>query len=61
MWEKINALLERNDLTMKEFANAIGCSQGNVSDWKAGKSKPGWDVMVKIAKYFQTSLDWFVE
>ena len=61
MWEKINTLRERNGLTLKELGNAVGVSQGNISDWKRGRSKPSWDMMVKIAKYFNTSLDWFAQ
>ncbi|MDY3078928.1 MAG: helix-turn-helix domain-containing protein [Oscillospiraceae bacterium] len=38
-----------------ELARAIGVSNGNVGDWERGRSKPGYDALVALSRYFEIS------
>ena len=58
--DNIFRLIKENHITAKKFADDIGVSNGNVSDWKYGKSKPGVSVLPKIAEYFSVSVDFLL-
>lgn len=38
-----------------ELARAIGVSNGNVGDWERGRSKPGYDALVALSRFFEIS------
>lgn len=56
--ERIFQLINENGLTAKEFANKVGVSQGNITDWKTGRARPSIESLQKIAKYTGVQLDW---
>jgi transcriptional regulator with XRE-family HTH domain len=58
--DNIFALLEKRGMTNKEFAEALGLSTGNVSDWKVGRTKPSLEVLIKISDYLETSIDFLL-
>ena len=58
MIQRILELAQENGLNQSELANIIGCSTGNISDWKKGKVKPSLDALTKIADYFHVSIDY---
>ena len=58
--DRIFQLIKENNLTAKEFANRVGVSQGNITDWKTGRAKPSVESLQKIAKYANVSTDWLV-
>jgi transcriptional regulator with XRE-family HTH domain len=58
--DKIFVLLEKRGITNKEFAETLGVSTGNVSDWKAGRTKPSLEVLIKISVYLETSIDFLI-
>lgn len=43
-----------------EISKATGISSGNISDWKSGRSKPNAETLVKIADYFDCSVDYLL-
>lgn len=53
-------LMEKTKTTQTQLAQAIGASQGNISDWKKGRSFPKSDVLAKIADYFDVSTDYLL-
>lgn len=55
---RILKLIKENKLTAKEFAKSVGVSQGNVTDWKTGRSKPSIEALRKIAKQYKVQLEW---
>ncbi len=55
---RILKLIKDNKLTAKEFAKSVGVSQGNVTDWKTGRSKPSIEALRKIAKQYKVQLEW---
>lgn len=46
----IKELRKAHNLTQTEFARLIGCSQGLVALYEAGRRKPGWQRAQLIAK-----------
>lgn len=53
-------LMKENNVTQKQLAAAVGTSQGNVADWKSGRSTPSLDKLVLIAHYFEVSTDYLL-
>lgn len=47
-------------LSNKEISLAINVSAGNITDWKQGRSRPNIDAVVKIADYFNCSVDYLL-
>ena len=58
--DKIFEILKEKNLTAKNMADSIGISNGNISDWKSGKSKPSITVLPKIADYLGVSTDYLL-
>lgn len=44
----------------EELSRNTGISSGNISDWKSGRSKPGLESLLKIADYFNCSIDYLL-
>lgn len=53
-------LMEEKKVTQKALADAIGVSQGNISDWKSGRSSPSSDVLAKIAQFFNVPMNYIL-
>lgn len=60
MIQRILELAQENGLKQTDLANLIGCSTGNISDWKKGKVRPSVDYLVKIADHFNVSVDYLI-
>lgn len=60
MFARIHELLGQRGVKMSQFAEAIGVSTGNVSDWKTGKARPSVNTLVRIADYLNVSVDYLV-
>ena len=58
--DRIFQLIQENNLTAKDFANKIGVSQGNITDWKKGRSNPSIQALEKIQYKFNVSVDWLL-
>jgi len=53
-------LMKRNNVKQQQLSEAVGVSQGNVSDWKSGRSSPSIEVLPKIAEFFNVSTDYLL-
>ncbi len=53
-------LMQERKVSQKQLSEAIGFSSGNISDWKTGRSSPGIDALLKIADYFNVSVDYLL-
>ena len=58
MLERIQLLRIASGVRKADFIKAIGVSSGNFSDWSAGRSSPRLETAIKIADYFNVSLDY---
>lgn len=47
-------------MNQKDLAKAIGLSLSIFTIWNKGNAKPGLKQLVKVAQYFNVSLDWLV-
>ena len=54
---RIFKLLKESGLTAKEFANRVGVSPGNITDWKTGRAKPSVEALRKISKKYDVQLE----
>ncbi len=55
--QKLRALRTSRGMTMRHLSHAIGISSAHVSDIENGKTKPGVDVVIRVAQFFNVSTD----
>lgn len=53
------SLLEEDGASVG-LSKATGISSGNICDWKSGRSKPNAETLVKVADYFECSVDYLL-
>lgn len=58
--DRLRALRESARLTQEELATEIGSSEPQIWRYEKGKSKPGADVLEKLARYFNVSADYLL-
>ena len=61
MYEKYEQLISKRGITTYRVAKDTGIAPTVFSDWKAGKSKPKVDKLMLLAKYFNVSVEYFLE
>lgn len=47
-------------LSQKEFAQKFNLTQATISDWEIGKVEPSITWLIKLADYFEVSIDYLV-
>ncbi len=55
--EKISIIRKMNNLTQEEFAEELGVSRQALSKWETGASVPDIQMLLKIADYYNVTLD----
>ncbi|MEN6385587.1 MAG: helix-turn-helix transcriptional regulator [Phycisphaerales bacterium] len=58
--ERLKFIRKYYDMTQKEFADAVGLSQGNVSGIEKGNFKPSIDTVISTCEYFGLSTEWLL-
>ena len=58
--DRLNLLQQQSGLNKKELTKAAGISHNAFTAWNKGETKPGLKPLIKIAQYFNVSLDWLV-
>ncbi|MCP1311302.1 helix-turn-helix domain-containing protein [Paenibacillus tyrfis] len=58
--ERIEYLIEANNIPKSDFLKEMGISSGNMGDWKSERSTPNIHKLVRVAEYFKVTLDWLV-
>lgn len=58
-WANLLELLKERGVS-EGLSHNTGISSGNISDWKNGRSKPGLNSLIKIADYFDCSVDYLL-
>lgn len=58
--ERVFQLIEENNFTAKEFADIVGLSAGNITDWKTGRAKPSIESLKKISSSFNVNIEWLL-
>ena len=57
---RIRDLREDNDLTQKDLAKLLGCTQQTYSRYETGEITIDINSLIKLAKFYNTSLDYLV-
>lgn len=61
MKDRLNEIIEKKGLTATKFAAMINVNPSAVSHLLKGRNKPGYDVLVNIARAFpDISMDWLL-
>ena len=60
MYEKFEKLCEAKGVSVHRIAKETDVAYSCLTDWKAGRSKPKVDKLIKLAKYFGVALEYFV-
>ncbi|MDD3052447.1 MAG: helix-turn-helix transcriptional regulator [Candidatus Cloacimonetes bacterium] len=61
MYEKFEALLTKENKKPSDVSTATGIPASTFTDWKKGKSCPKTDKLLKIAEFFNVSIEYFLE
>ena len=60
MLERILTLIEHSGLSDTAFSQQVSIGNGIIGKWRSGKQKPTLDAVIKIADYFNVSIDYLV-
>jgi len=58
--ESFKAILKRNNVTRYKVSKETGISINRLDDWYNGKFMPSLEKAIKLAKYFNCSLDYLL-
>jgi len=58
--KRLRDLREDHDLTQKELAEIISCSQRVYSNYECGQVEPSIETLIKICDYYNISIDYLV-
>lgn len=58
---KLEKLVKKREITFYALSKELGIAPTVFSDWKAGRSTPKADKMLKITEYFNVSITEFIE
>ena len=57
---RIKDLREDNDLTQKEIANILNCTQQTYSRYETGEIKIDINSLITLARFYDTTIDYLV-
>ena len=57
MYEQIFILAKERGIQQKELAKHIGVAPSVLSDWKKGRIKPSTEMIIKIADFYEVTVD----
>lgn len=58
--KRLKELRTSLDLSQAQFASEIGFSQSAIYTWENQTREPGINALIKIAQYFNTSVDYLI-
>lgn len=61
MFKRIRELREDNDLTQKQLAKELNCSQQVYSNYELGQRDIPTDILIKLSKFYKVSSDYILE
>ena len=60
MYRRIRDLREDRDLTQKQMAKILNCSQQVYSNYELGQRDIPTDILIKMALYYKVSIDYIL-
>lgn len=61
VFKRIRDLREDADLTQKDVAAVLNCSQQVYSNYELGQRDIPTDILIALAKYYETTTDYILE
>lgn len=61
MFRRLRDMREDRDLTQKQMAEFLQVHQTTYSDYEIGNLNVPIDVLIKLANFYETSIDYLVE
>ena len=58
--DRLKDLREDRDLTQKQIAKILGCSQTTYSRYETGNLNVLVDILKKLAKFYKVSIDYLI-
>jgi len=58
--QRLKSLRVQNNVTQQKVADALGVTVGNVQKFEYGTAKPKLENVIKLADFFNVSLDYLV-
>lgn len=58
--ERFKKLRNERNLTQSDIAKMFNVTDRAVSTWEVGKAQPSYDVLIKLADYFDVSTDYLL-
>jgi len=58
--QRLAELRKSRNLTQAEFAKIFNIATGTIGMWESGKREPNYEMIVKIADYFDVSVDYLL-
>lgn len=59
-WERLNQLINTRNISFYKLGKETGISSGTFSQWKKNKTTPQKELINKISKYFNVSVDYLL-
>ena len=60
MYQRIRDLREDSDLTQKQVAKELNCSQQVYSNYELGQRDIPTDILIKLARFYKVSTDYIL-
>lgn len=60
MYSKFEQLLTERGISTYKVSKDTNIAASTLSDWKHGKSKPKIDKLIKLSRYFDVPLEFFL-
>ena len=60
LYKRIRDLREDKDLTQKELASILNCSQQVYSNYELGQRDIPTDILIKLSSYYKVSVDYIL-
>jgi transcriptional regulator with XRE-family HTH domain len=57
---RLQSLREDNDLTQEELSKILSINRSTLANYEAGTREPNFALLIKIADYFNVSLDYLL-
>ncbi|MEF9983748.1 MAG: helix-turn-helix transcriptional regulator [Oscillospiraceae bacterium] len=58
--ERLKTLRQSKNLTLEKLGSEINSTKATIGNFENGNKKPSLDALIKIANYFEVSLDYLV-
>ena len=57
---RIKELRQQKQLDQKDLAQIMQIGKGSISNWEVGRTEPSVEYLIKLANYFEVSVDYLL-